>query len=266
MADTTVATATDYALEVETVQAKEFKTLFEALKDILTDAEIIFDDQGMRITAMEKNTIVLVHLRLLAEKFQTYKCKKVFKVGVDMQDLHKIIKTLGNNETLTIYIKNMDDDRIWFKFHNSELNKIVKICMTMKDIDGDQIEIPAMSFESVITMPSGEFQKICKNYSNFSDYLGIKSCGNTTSLYCTDKNNGNTIETTYVNEVAPDETSEEVVQGYYMLKYLVSFSKCADLGESFKINMKNDFPLVLTFSIGSLGQLLVLLSPHDTSV
>ena len=41
-----------YVLEVQTVQASAFRILIEALKEILTDANLEFDETGMKIMAM----------------------------------------------------------------------------------------------------------------------------------------------------------------------------------------------------------------------
>ena len=38
----------DYIIEVKTVQTNAFKTLCEALKEILTDTNLIFNDDGIK--------------------------------------------------------------------------------------------------------------------------------------------------------------------------------------------------------------------------
>ena len=64
-----------YVLEVRTVQASAFRILIEALKEILTDANLEFDETGMKIMAMDSSHTVLVHLKLTASNFELYKCK-----------------------------------------------------------------------------------------------------------------------------------------------------------------------------------------------
>jgi DNA polymerase III sliding clamp (beta) subunit (PCNA family) len=59
-----------YALEVRTVQSSAFKTLIEAISTLLTDTCIEFDETGMRIVATDTSRVVLVHLKLTAEKFE----------------------------------------------------------------------------------------------------------------------------------------------------------------------------------------------------
>jgi len=68
-------------MECKTVQTTVFKTLVEALKDILTDVNIEFhkgnhdaeneEDQGfIKIVAMDSSQTILVHLRLEGGRFE----------------------------------------------------------------------------------------------------------------------------------------------------------------------------------------------------
>ena len=63
-------------LEVQTVQSSAFRILIEALKEILTDANLEFDNSGMKIMAMDSSHTVLVHLKLGSDNFENYECKK----------------------------------------------------------------------------------------------------------------------------------------------------------------------------------------------
>ena len=82
-----------YTLEIKTVQSSAFRILIEALKEILTDANLEFDETGMKIMAMDSTHTVLVHLKLNSEDFEHYHCSKKIIVGVNMLNFFKLIKT-----------------------------------------------------------------------------------------------------------------------------------------------------------------------------
>ena len=77
-----------------------------ALKDILLETNITFKPDGIRIVNMDKSHTILAHLFLDAEKFEHYYCKYPGKIviGVNMFHLFKLINTIDNDDTLTIYI------------------------------------------------------------------------------------------------------------------------------------------------------------------
>ena len=59
-------------LEVKTVQSSAFRILIEAKKEILTDANLQFDETGIKVIAMDASHTVLVHLKLEAKNFESY--------------------------------------------------------------------------------------------------------------------------------------------------------------------------------------------------
>ena len=130
------------------------------------------------------------------------------------------------------------------------------------DLNNKQIDIPQAEFESVITMPSVDFQKICRDMSNISDEIEIKSVGDQLIFSCK-------------GQFAEQETSvgtsngglsflhndQVLIQGIYSLNYLVLFSKCTNLCNSVEIYLKNDFPLITKYNIASLGEIKLCLAP-----
>ena len=100
-----MATKSKNVLEIKTVQIAPFRTLMTALKDILLETNITFKQDGIRIVNMDKSHTTLVHLSLDADKFEHYYCKyPKIVVGVNMMHLFKLINTIDNDDTLTLYI------------------------------------------------------------------------------------------------------------------------------------------------------------------
>ena len=85
-------------LEFQTVQTAAFRILIEALKEILTDANFEFDENGLKIVAMDSTHTVLVHLRLNAENLEEYKCLNKIVLGINLINFYKLMKILGNND------------------------------------------------------------------------------------------------------------------------------------------------------------------------
>ena len=95
-------------LEVKTVQSSAFRILIEAKKEILTDANLQFDETGIKVIAMDASHTVLVHLKLEAKNFESYYCPNKMILGVNMLNFFKLIKTMSNNDTLTLYVEQED--------------------------------------------------------------------------------------------------------------------------------------------------------------
>ena len=256
----------NYIFEIKTVQSSPFRSLIEALKEILTDANIEFDENGMKIVAMDASHTVLVHLKLDAKKFDYYHCKGKQVLGISMVNLYKYIKMVGNNSTLTLFLENDNQNQLGLKFEEGEKNSIDIWYVNLMDLAEEQIQIPPASFESVITMPSNDFQKLARDFYNVTEYIELKSVGKQIIFSCKGcggKGEHKIGENT--NGISFVKNNDEIVQGIFSLKYLVMFTKCTNLSNQIQIFLKNDYPLIICYSVASLGDIKLCLAPQQGS-
>ena len=57
-------------------------------------------------------------------------------------------------------------------------------------------------------------------------------------------------------------TNNNPVQGIFSLKYLSLFIKCTNLCNLIHLYIKNDYPLVIKYSVASLGDIKLCLAPN----
>ena len=95
---TAMANENGNLFEIRTVQSSAFRTLIEALKEILTEANLEFDSTGIKVIDVDETHTVLTYLRLYSERFEYFYCPVKYVLGINMIYLFKLIKTLSNNE------------------------------------------------------------------------------------------------------------------------------------------------------------------------
>ena len=254
-----------YLLEVKTVQSSAFRILVEALKEILTDSNIEFDNNGLKIVAMDASHTVLVHLRLDAKNFEHYHCKQKTVVGINMMNFFKLIKTMNNSDTLTLFLEEENPNSLGIRIENGDKNTITKYKLNLMDLNEENIQIPPATFTSVITMPSNDFQKICRDMSNLAESIEIKSVDNQLLFNCKgDFASQETImgETNSGMCFLKKTNSNDIVQGIFALKHLVLFTKCTNLCNSIEMYLKNDYPLIIKYTVASLGEIKLCLAPQ----
>lgn len=257
-------------LEIKTVQIAPFRTLMTALKDILLETNITFQKDGIRIINMDKSHTILVHLFLEASNFEQFFCgKDKIVIGVNMFHLFKLINTIDNDDTLTIYIENQDyNDGIvsylGLKFENGN----IKQCKTQKlkliEPDSEELEVPDVKFSSVLNMPSTDFQKIIRDLSCISEKLEIKSVGNELIFKCSGQFANAEIRRTESDgnmEFIQKQDHSKIIQGEFSLKNLSYFIKCTNLCSQIEMYLENDLPLVVKYDVASLGSIKLAQSP-----
>ena len=270
-----VLTSTDgNVLTIKTVQIAPFRTLMTALKDILLETNITFEPDGMRIINMDKSHTILVHLFLSAQNFEFYECKKdKIIIGVNMFHLFKLINTIENDETLTIYIENSDyvDGIVSYlslKYENGE----IKQCKTQKlrliEPDPEELQYPDVTFSSIINLPSADFQKIIRDLSCISEKLEIKSVGNELIFKCSGQFASAEIhraESDGAMSFTLKQDSSKIIQGEFSLKNLGYFIKCTNLCQQIEVYLENDLPLVVKYNVASLGSIKLCLAQLPSS-
>ena len=261
-------------LTIKTVQIAPFRTLMTALKDILLETNITFEPDGMRIINMDKSHTILAHLHLAAKNFEFYECKKdKIIIGVNMFHLFKLINTIENDETLTIYIENSDYvdgivSYLTLKYENGG----IKQCKTQKlrliEPEPEELQYPDVPFSSIINLPSGDFQKIIRDLSCISDKLEIKSVGNELIFKCSGQ-----FASAEIHRAESDgsmsftlkQDSSKIIQGEFSLKNLGYFIKCTNLCPQIEMYLENDLPLVVKYNVASLGEIKLCLAQLPSS-
>ena len=256
-----------YVLYIKTVQASAFRVLIEALKEILTDCNLDFSPESLKVIAMDPSHSVLVHLKLESDKFEIYHCPEPTTLGINTLNFFKLVKALQNNDTLTLYVEKENINQLCIKMDNGEANRTTTYRMNLMDLNQENFQIPAVEFDAVITLPSSDFQKICRDMYNLADTIEIKSCGSTLHFAC--KGDFAQQETVIgesssngMSFLKKSDAGEEIVQGIFALKHLVLFTKCTNLCNSIEMYLKNDYPLIIQYSVASLGNIKLCLAPQ----
>lgn len=256
-------------LEIKTVQIAPFRTLMTALKDILLESNITFSSEGIKLINMDKTHTILVHMLLEACNFESYYCKyPKIVIGVNMFHLFKLINTIDNNDVLTLFIEEADYcdgivHHLSLKFENGDINQCKIQKLKLIEPEEVELDVPDVKFSSIINLPSGDFQKIIRDLSNISDRLEIKSVNNELIFKCKGsfaEAEIRRMEQEGIMEFIEKPTVVDVIQGEFSLKNLTYFIKCTNLCNSIEIYLENDLPLIVLYSVASLGKIRLCLA------
>jgi proliferating cell nuclear antigen len=151
---------------------------------------------------------------------------------------------------------------------NSEKSTVTNYFLKLFDTDVEDIQIPNLNFTSIIHMPSIDLQKICRDMNALGEKLDVEitSSGSDLIFKCfgdfaeqetvISENDNSNMKVHKSNASGPD-----IVQGIFQLKHLVLFTKCTSLCPSIELYLKNDFPLILRYTVANLGEVKLVLAP-----
>ena len=235
-------------MKLVTIQASAFKSTFEVLKDILNDVNIYFKPDGMYVITLDTARTSLVDMFLAADNFEEYHCDQdEIIAGINISNTFKLLKTITTNDVLKIEINSKEYMNIEITSESKKTSSSFQL--KLLDINESRIEVPKVEMSTITTLPSADFQRLCRDMSNIGTDIDIKRSGKQINFSC-------------LGDFANQETSIEcpedspTITGLYSLKYLNIFTKATSMCASVQIIQEtgNRF-LILKYNVANLGEL-----------
>merc|ERR1712110_621619 len=142
--------------------------------------------------------------------------------------LGKILKMCGPNDSLRLRWQN-DADTVNFQCESSEEDRIADFDLKLMQIESEHMEIPEQHYKVVAKLPSGEFQKICRDLKEFGETMQVNASKDGIKFSVSgDVGAGNVVLKPRESD-KPEEkvtlTVREPVSATFALRYLVTFAK-----------------------------------------
>jgi proliferating cell nuclear antigen len=257
----------DDIVVAKTVQTAPIRTLAEGLKSMLVEMSLVFDAEGVRMVAMDNTRTVFTHMRLFANKFEHYEYNHSapkFDVGLNTDHFYRVVKTVTNDDTITFSVSKSESNHLTITLENGEKKRRIRYKLNLLDRDESDIKMLDTEFATRITMPSLDFQKICRDMTLLSaKTVDIKNVGSTLTFTCKGPFASQTVtlgDSASEMSISKKE-SNEIVSGTYSLPHLVLFTKCSNLSNNLEIHMKNDWFIMIRYVIANLGDIKLCLMP-----
>ena len=242
------------------MEAHDLKKIINAIKDVITEANVECTEQGMALQCMDSSHIMLVYIMLRDWGFDRYVTSKNVTLGLNMSSVAKVMKVAKNDNLCTL--KTLDDsDTLTFMFEDPSGKIDKKLNLKLMTIDGEHLGIPPTDYKARIKMPVAVFTELCKDCASVGDAVTITISGKMMKWVA----KGDAIEecALYVHgaglfNAAPADDCEntyitcglEDVEMYLSLKYLTEAAKCSTLADHVIIRVIEHRPIRLEFHFG----------------
>ena len=242
-------------MKLKTVQATAIKSVFEVLKDIISDVNIVFDKHGVELKTLDTAKVTFIYMFLDAKNFEVYECPTRVVAGLNISNTFKLLKTISTNDTLEICVT----DYMEIKIENTQKKSNTVFRMKLLDINEDEYDVENLVFDVITIIPSIGFQKIVREMSTFSSSVCIRRYDNKLELKC----NGDFVD--QMTEIECTDSTEKEYANEYSLKYINMFAKSTNISSNLSIQQRDDGPISFKYYIGNLGEIEFYLAPKTDS-
>ncbi|KAI4953520.1 DNA polymerase delta processivity factor [Alternaria rosae] len=242
-------------LEAKLPQAQILKKVVDAIKDLVQDCNFDCNDSGIALQAMDNSHVALVSMMLKSEAFDPFRCDRNIALGINLGSLTKVLRAAGNDDALTIKAED-SPDVVNLLFESSTTSRLSEYDIKLMDIDQEHLGIPETDYAATVTMPSAEFQRICRDLGALSESVSIECTKDGIKFACSgDIGSGSVILKTSSNVEKPEENvsveMNEPVSLTFSLKYLINFCKASGLSNSVKLCLSSEVPLLVEYPFES---------------
>ncbi|XP_030949287.1 proliferating cell nuclear antigen-like [Quercus lobata] len=97
------------------------KKVLESIKDLVNDANFDCSATGFLLQPMDSSHLALVALLLRSEGFEHYRCDRNVSMGMNLNNMAKMLKCAGNDDIVTIKADD-DGDTVTFMFESPNMS------------------------------------------------------------------------------------------------------------------------------------------------
>jgi len=238
---------------LKTVQGASVKSVFEVLKDLLNDVNFIFDSSGLRMSTLDAAHVTFAKLHLLAENFEQYQCPQRVVAGVNITNTFKLLKIIGNNDTLCM---SSEGNILKIIIENDQKKSKTMFDMKLLDINEESFDMGDLSFDVQTVLPSAVFQRTIRDMCNFATEVEIERTGKILRLTC----KGDFVDQCTELECTDDFAGS--IKYVYSLKYINMFAKATSVCSSVTVSQNESGAMMFRYSIANLGDLDFYLAPN----
>lgn len=251
-----------YRLYAQSVCGGALRGLFETLCHIIHDTNLTWEPPsdssggGLKVLTMDGARCALIFLRLEAKNFDEFHCPGPLVTGINMSSVWKLLKTASSHDCITMYVETNNPHELGITIQNSEKNAVTEYKLALLDCDAENITVPNVTFDRVLTLPAAYFQRLCREMSHLGDFMTICVDGSSLKLSC---KGSFASQSTTIGEsdgcMSVMESTGEDVEGTFSLRYLSLFTRASGLCNTVQLFLKKEYPLILSYAVANLGSL-----------
>lgn len=244
-------------LLMQTSQCLQFKSLIECLKELLSEVNMDFiEGKGIRLVSIDPGRVAMIHL--VVNNIESFYVKGTVTAGINVVVLYKMIRSMTSNDFMEWRIYENE-------LSNSERRTKTVNSIKLLDLDAEDIIIPQVEFDRVVSMPSTELSKHVREMVTVSPFITIRATTTTLELVSEGEmaRSHITIEPTASGLNWKHSEKGGDIEGKYFARYIEKFTKNS-LANNVELFLKTNYPLIMRFEI-SIGCLRFCIAPITES-
>lgn len=238
--------------------AKAWRNVITAISALVDEAVFNLDPEVLRVRAMDPSHVAMVDLEWRKEAFDEYACDKPASLGINVNDMLKLLRRVGEDEVLDL---NLDEAsaRLFLKFSGKYVRTF---SIATLDIAGEEIPTLKVAFNTKARLTTKCLLQTVEDAATISDNIRFEATPEKLTMGAQGDLGTFSVDLDKASEALLDLQVKEPSKATFSLNFLSQIVKAAAPSSDFVIiEFSTNIPIKLSFEIPQ-GRLEYVVAPY----
>ncbi len=231
--------------EIKIDDARYWKSCVDSIVSLIDEGSFNIAKEGISLRAMDPSGISMISFFMPNKSFAKYEVDKPMAVGLNLENLGKILASSRSDEQLIMKESN-NKFVVEFVGKNSRRRYRLPIIDVKKDADKE----PKIEFDSVVEVKSDPLKEILKDANLLSTHVGFKA--DKDAFMVVAKGDAGELEEEHMNnaEVIKKIHTSKASTATFNLDYLERMISACPSNSTMVLSIKTEEPIKIDYKIG----------------
>ncbi len=233
-----------------------FKDSLTAIAQIIDEAVFKFKPEGIELIAADRAKVAAVDFKLKKEAFDEYECKKEVDVGLNLDNLLKVVKRVKKTENMEIRV-NEEENRVEIIAKGRSTRTFALPILELSEEELPPIE--KLQFSAKVEIETEIVEEGIEDADTIADSVVFQASGKEFTMLA--EGDSSKVQLKVDSSQDPELVIEGEAKARYPVDYLKKFMKASSISNRVKISFGTDYPMKLEFDAESV-HLAFILAPR----
>ena len=236
--------------------ARAWRYLMTAIGKIIEEGVLRFTEKGVTLRAMDPSHIVMVDLSMPRAVFEEYEISGVKNVGINFNDLVKILRRATKNDRLGLELR---EEKIAVMFLGSSERMFVLPTLSISE---EKLPEPRIPFKVSARITSSTFRDVLKDVDPVAETLKFVCEKGVFKVIGKGSRGEAEVVLTEESGALIDLSVEEKAEASYSIEYFKNIVPASQASDTTTIKFATNMPCRLDFELVGEGRLTFYIAPR----
>ena len=238
--------------------AKTWQALTSAISALVDEANFEVSPKGMTLRAMDPSRIAMVDFELPKSAFSHYECDEEGKVGINLDEMEKIVKRAGTGNSLELGV---DREKNQLKL-TLEGRTRRTFSIGLIDLGVERPPTLSVEFDVSAKVTADTLKEVIQDADVISDFIALDGAPDALTFSARGDTGNLQIRLTKDEEALLEYKVKKPAKSMYALEYLNDMIKAVAASDTVQLEFGKGTPIKLVFTVSGGGHITYYLAPR----